>query len=171
MAPLHRQAVGGLCFDVADPTVPPAAELLAAMTAELNELYATGDRLQAPALTPADLMAPHGRYLIGRLDGDPVAGGGVRRLAGGVGEVKRMYVVPAHRGRGVAAALLGALEDAARTLGYRTLRLDTGPLQDAAQRLYRRAGYAPIDRYNDNPYASYWGEKALGDRRPEVPPW
>jgi hypothetical protein len=62
----------------------------------------------------------------------------------------------------VAAALLAALEDAARTLDCTTVRLDTGPKQVHALRLYRQAGYAEIPCYNDNPYASFWGEKRLG---------
>ncbi len=89
-----------------------------------------------------------------------VAGGGVRRLAPGLAEVKRMYVTPAHRGRGLAGALLGALEDQAADLGCSAVRLDTG-LQPRALTLYRRAGYRAIDPYNDNPYAVFWGEKAL----------
>jgi GNAT superfamily N-acetyltransferase len=70
-------------------------------------------------------------------------------------------VVPAARGRGVARELLGGLEDAARELGYAVARLDTGPYQPQAQRLYERAGYEPIGNFNENPFASFWGEKAL----------
>jgi len=73
-----------------------------------------------------------------------------------------MYVRPDHRRAGIAAALLGALEDAARSMGYRTVRLDTGPRQPHAQRLYERAGYRPVPDYNGNRAASYWGEKDLG---------
>jgi len=63
--------------------------------------------------------------------------------------------------RGVAGELLTALEDAAHALGYRRVRLDTGPKQAHAEKLYRRAGFAPVAPYNDNPYASFWGEKDL----------
>ena len=150
-----------MAFAAADPAQPPAAGLLAAMTEELNELYGTGDRLGLPVLSPDQLAGPRGTYLVGRLDGAAVAGGGVRRLGHGVGEVKRMFVVPAHRGRGIAAALLVALEAAAAGLGYSSVRLDTGPLQQGAQRLYERAGYRRVPPYNDNPYASFWGEKQL----------
>ncbi len=151
-----------LSFAVADPTRPPACRLLASMTAELNRLYVTDDRLSVPTLAPAELTAPDGTFLIGRLGRRPVAGGGVRRLGPSLGEIKRMYVVPEQRGRGIAGALLAALEEAARGFGYTTVRLDTGPLQSAAQELYLRAGYVPIASYNDNPYASFWGEKSLG---------
>jgi GNAT superfamily N-acetyltransferase len=72
-----------------------------------------------------------------------------------------MYVAPAARGRGVARALLTALEDEARRLGYEVARLDTGPHQPHAERLYREAGYAEIANFNANPLASFWGEKRL----------
>jgi GNAT superfamily N-acetyltransferase len=78
-----------------------------------------------------------------------------------VAEIKRMYVLPAARSRGVAAALLVALEDAARAQGYGVVRLDTGPKQVHAQRLYRAAGYKDVPPYNDNPFACFWGEKRL----------
>ena len=55
-----------------------------------------------------------------------MCGGGVKGLSGAIAEIKRMYVVPEARGRGVARALLAALEDAARELGYEVVRLDTG---------------------------------------------
>ena len=72
-----------------------------------------------------------------------------------------MYVVPEARSRGHARRLLYALEDAARELGYVRVRLDTGPLQPHARALYESEGYREIPDYNDNPYASFWGEKEL----------
>ena len=90
-----------------------------------------------------------------------MAGGGLRRLVGGVAEIKRMYVRPPHRSRGLAAQLLRTLEDAARDLGYTAVRLDTGPKQVHAQRLYRSAGYVEVPAYNENPFACFWGEKRL----------
>jgi GNAT superfamily N-acetyltransferase len=144
-----------------DPEVPPASELLAEMAVELNELYDTFARLDHPKVSPADLRPPGGLYLVGWRDDVAVAGGGVRMLDGAVAEIKRMYVRPPARSQGVASELLSALEDAARTLGYETVRLDTGPKQVHAMNLYRRSGYVDIARYNDNPFASYWGEKVL----------
>ena len=74
-----------------------------------------------------------------------------------------MYVRPPARARGVAAALLEALEDQAFALGYRAVRLDTGPKQVHALRLYRGAGFVEVEPYNDNPFACYWAEKVLGE--------
>jgi hypothetical protein len=56
---------------------------------------------------------------------------------------------------------LAALEAHAGVLGYRSVRLDTGPRQTHAMQLYRRAGYVEIAPYNDNPFACYWAEKIL----------
>ena len=148
-------------FERCDPEDPPASELLAAMRAELNDVYDTFDRLDNPALDPAELRAPGGAYVVGYEGADAVAGGGVRHLGEGVAEIKRMYVRPAARSRGAAAALLRALESEARALGYGSVRLDTGPKQVHALRLYRSAGYVDVAPYNDNPFACFWGEKRL----------
>lgn len=148
-------------FVVCDPEVPPASELLAEMTAELNEVYETFTRLDNPKLSPRELRAPGGAYLVG-WDGDvAVAGGGLRRLGEDVAEIKRMFVRPPARSRGVAGELLAALETTALSLGYRAIRLDTGPRQVHALSLYRRVGYLPVEPYNDNPFACFWGEKVL----------
>ncbi len=72
-----------------------------------------------------------------------------------------MYVVPDMRGQGVARELLWYLENRARRLGYERARLDTGARQPAAQQLYETSGYAPIGNFNDNPVATFFGEKRL----------
>ncbi len=150
-----------LRFALRDPEEPPASELLAAMRSELIGAYDDAGRLDNPPLRPAELRAPDGAYYVGYEGPEAVAGGGLRRLGDGVAEIKRMYVRPEARSRGVAAALLRALEEAARALGYTRTRLDTGPKQVTAQRLYRGAGYMEIAPYNDNPFACFWGEKRL----------
>jgi len=141
---------------------PPATDLVAAMIAELAPLYGRIDVPAAPSATPADFAPPRGSFLIG-FDGAgaALAGGGIKGLDEQACEIKRMYVVPEARGRGLAARLLAALEDEARRLGYAVARLDTGRFQPHAERLYRRSGYAEIGNFNANPFASFWGEKAL----------
>ncbi|WCB93746.1 acetyltransferase [Baekduia alba] len=147
-------------------TVPsdavPATTLVAAMVDEVSELYGRIDAPGAPSATPVDFSeARGGVFVVLFEDGEPVAGGGVKRLDDTACEIKRMYVVPEARGRGLASQLLVALEDAARAGGYAIARLDTGPRQPEAQAMYERAGYAPIGNFNANPFASFWGEKAL----------
>src|SRR3954452_18533139 len=81
-----------------------------------------------------------------------------------------MYVGPDARGRGVGARLLRRLEDEARTLGYKTLRLDTAAPLSEAQALYRGAGYREIGDYNGNSAASHWFEKELDRDEPAAAP-
>jgi GNAT superfamily N-acetyltransferase len=150
-----------LTFRHARADEPPGSDLVEAMVAEMEPLYGRIDVPGAPTATPDQMAPPGGAFLIGVEDDEPVCCGGVKRLPDGACEIKRMYVVPAARGRGVARELLGGLEDAARELGYAVARLDTGPHQPHAQRLYERAGYQPIGNFNENPFASFWGEKAL----------
>ena len=152
---------GEVRFAPCDPEEPPASELLAAIRAELVGAYDNASRLDNPPLLPTELRAPDGAYYVGYVGSEAVAGGGLRRLGEGVAEIKRMYVRPEARSRGVAAALLRTLEEAARAMGYASARLDTGPKQVTAQRLYRATGYREIAPYNDNPFACFWGEKRL----------
>jgi GNAT superfamily N-acetyltransferase len=140
----------------------PASDLIEAMVAETSAHYgARIDEGAVPAGDPAVFAPPAGAFVVVHEDGRPVAGGGVKRLGEGVAEIKRMYVVPDARGRGVARRLLRALEDEARALGYARVRLDTGAEQPHARALYESAGYREIGDYNDNPFATYWGEKDL----------
>jgi GNAT superfamily N-acetyltransferase len=138
-----------------------ARAVCAAMVADLEPLYGPIDGDDAPSATPAEMSAPHGAFVV--LYGGEVwvAGGGIKRLDDETAEIKRMYVVPDARGKGLARMLLAELEGAARNLGYRRVRLDTGPQQPHARALYESAGYEEIADYNANPHASYWGEKRL----------
>ena len=141
-------------------TAADALALVAAMEAELGRTFPPG-LPGPPPPTPEQLSPPSGCYVV-LYDGDrAVAGGGVRFLSPGVGEIKRMYVVDDMRSQGLARRLLSELEAAARDLGYARVRLDTGDPQPHALALYRSAGYRDIGNYNDNAYASYWGEKDL----------
>jgi GNAT superfamily N-acetyltransferase len=76
-------------------------------------------------------------------------------------EVKRLYVQPQHRGRGIAAALYQGLENYARGCGYEWLYLDTTDEMAAAQQFYAALGYTLISRYNDNPQATIFMQKDL----------
>jgi GNAT superfamily N-acetyltransferase len=80
-------------------------------------------------------------------DGTPVGCGALRPLGPGSAEVKRMYVVPAARGRGLARLLLSGLEEEARRRGWHLLQLETGPRQPEAIGLYTSAGYRPVPAF------------------------
>jgi len=139
---------------------PVAQELVAAMVDEMGVLYEPGLPAGSSA-SPSELSPPGGGFVVLADEGRALAGGGIKRLDERVCEIKRMYVVPQARGRGVARELLVALEELARDMGYAVARLDTGAKQPGAQRMYERAGYVPRADYNGNPYASFWGEKRL----------
>lgn len=133
------------------------------MVAEMRDLY-DGLDLEAPGMPqagPAEFSPPGGLYLVGYRNGVAVCGGGIKRLPDGTCEIKRMYVVPQARRSGLARALLAALEDAARGLGYRIVRLDTGERQPHAIALYEGAGYRRVGNFNNNPAAAFHGEKRL----------
>jgi GNAT superfamily N-acetyltransferase len=148
-------------FRPADAGAAPAVELVSAMWEEIKDMYPRIGDEEGPSATPEDFSPPGGTFVIG-WDGErPVAGGGIKRLEDGAAEIKRMYVARDARGAGLGRALLAALEDAARDLGYSVVRLDTGRFQPSALRMYQQAGYRPIADYNGNPYASFWGEKRL----------
>jgi GNAT superfamily N-acetyltransferase len=139
-----------------------AVRLVDAMVTEMDQLYgqAPGGGVGSGA-SPSDFTPPTGAFLVIYAGGKPVAGGGLKRDDDGVAEIKRMYVVPEARRQGLGRQLLEALEDRARELGYARIRLDTGARQPHAQAMYERAGYHPIDNYNGNSMASFWGEKIL----------
>jgi GNAT superfamily N-acetyltransferase len=125
---------------------PVAAPLATALAAEIEDRYGEPDA-DPDHLTADDLVPPAGAFVVAWLDRDAVACGGLRRYADGVGELKRMYVDPRFRGRGVARQVLGQLEARAQRLGYGRLVLETGVRQPEAMALYASAGYEPIEPY------------------------
>jgi GNAT superfamily N-acetyltransferase len=139
------------------------AVLAQAMRDEIAIMYdgldLDGDHM--PRAGAAELSPPGGAFLVGYADDRLACCGGVKRLDDRRCEIKKMYVVPELRGRGVARALLRELESVARGLGYAVARLDTGPKQVGARGLYESEGYAEIPDFNSNPVAVFWGEKPL----------
>jgi GNAT superfamily N-acetyltransferase len=141
---------------------PDAAALLAAYLAEIAARLGGFDPARSVSADPDEMAPPRGAFLVLYDGGRPAACGGVKTLAPGLGEIKRMFVAPEARGRGHGRRLLGALEDAARSLGCARVVLDTAAPLAEAEALYRSAGYRSVAPYNDNPYATAWFEKDLG---------
>ena len=93
-------------------------------------------------------------FVIARDESGAVGCGALRQLDEHSAEIKRMFVRPDARGRGVAWAILASLEERAERHGWTTLRLETGPLQREAIGLYERAGYVVIE-----PFGPYVGSE------------
>lgn len=140
---------------------PASARLLAAYEAELLSLGVVLNHGWAGGVTPDQLRAPYGAWLVGWRGDEAVACGGVRLLATDVAEVKRMYVDPSARGGGLARRLVARLEAEALDLGATVVRLDTGRDMAPAVALYRSSGYREVEDYNGNPDAGWWFEKDL----------
>lgn len=100
---------------------------------------------------PGKYGRPAGRLLLASLDGRPAGCVALRSLGEGSSEMKRMFVYPEFRGRGVGKALAVRLLDEARSAGYRTMRLDTGVRQLEAIALYERLGFTRIAPYYELP--------------------
>ncbi len=146
---------------------PDVQLLAAAQQAELRRRYGGGQETGTPP-SAADI----GAVVLARDDdGTPLGCGALRPLGAAEAELKRMYVVPAARGRGIGRAVLAALEALAQEHGWVTLRLETGPRQPDAVALYERAGYRRIPAfggYVDAPDAvdSLFFERVLAAAEP-----
>jgi GNAT superfamily N-acetyltransferase len=137
---------------------PIARRFVAALEADMVERYHVdvtapgyeGEESHHWLVRPEQVTPPAGVFLVARIDGRPVGSGAVRALPGGppgTGEVKRMYVEPAARRRGVSRAVLVRLEAEAAGFGYRRLQLETGDQQPEAIALYESAGWHRISPY------------------------
>ncbi|MDQ1717927.1 MAG: hypothetical protein QOE89_1880 [Pseudonocardiales bacterium] len=156
---------------------PDAERLIAELQAEYVRRYGGED--SAP-VDPAQFASPDGLFLVGYVQGVPVATGGWRRhgaehpdtaWTGGAAEVKRMYVAPGARGQGFARAVLGRLESTAADAGAGWLLLETGSRQPEAVALYRSSGYLDVPafgHYAEAELSVHLG-KPLSERAPRPP--
>jgi GNAT superfamily N-acetyltransferase len=137
---------------------------------------------------PRDRVDPSNVFatLLLRVDGEPAGHAAMRDLSGrddhqgglhpdGTAEVKRVYVAPAFRGRGLSRTLMNAAEDAARAAGVRHLILESGLMQPESLGLYLRLGYDPVEPFgvfSDEPESRCFGKwlvAAPGSRAPRRP--
>jgi putative acetyltransferase len=141
----------------------PLQDEVRALVAALNaELLALTPAEFCYHMTVDEMAEPDTTVFVLRRDGRAIAIGALRRH-GDTGEVKRMYTVPAERGRGVGGAMLGAIEQLARDEGLGRLVLETGDRHPAAWRVYERGGFSrcgPVLGYCDSSWSVFY-EKAL----------
>jgi len=129
--------------------------------AELTERFPDGFDDVPIAADAAAYTPPSGAFVVASIDGEVVGCGAVRLLDVATAEIKRMWVDRQRRGHGVGGLLLRRLEAEAVALGAGRVVLDTNETLTEAIAMYARAGYAPTERYNENPYATNWFAKPL----------
>ncbi len=129
----------GIDLRPADRTDPAVLALTTAQQAELNAIYGEDQPLVA--------LHPEIEFILLSIEGTPVGCVGLQPISPGLGEIKRMYVAPSSRGRGLSRLLLTEVESLARTKHLSTLRLETGTHQHEAIALYTRNGYTPTPPY------------------------
>ncbi|WP_258724648.1 GNAT family N-acetyltransferase [Cellulomonas sp. NS3] len=141
-----------------------ATRLRADQVAELAERYGADD--VGSVMTAEGVVA----MLLVRDGGEPVACGALRDVSAtqgpGTVEIKRLYVVPARRGRGLSRLVMAELEARAHALGYGRLILETGVMQPEAIGLYLALGYDPIEaygEYKDEPSSRCFGKALVPD--------
>ena len=143
-----------------EPYDGPSARLL---IAQVQQEYVV--RYGGPDTTPVDpaeFAPPAGRFVVGFLDVEPVAMGGLRSLDTETVEIKRMFVVAPCRGRGFARVVLARLEELAVEVGATRIVLETGLKQPEAMALYASAGYERIDgfgHYSAEPLSASFGKR------------
>jgi GNAT superfamily N-acetyltransferase len=150
------------------PTSPDAGALLWGYLDDIISRYyqrpATAAEIQGSLNDDpsGDLVPPHGLFLVARDPATTLLGCiGLRVVQDGLGEVKRVFVSPSARGRGLGGLLLDEVERAARELGVTRLRLDTRTDLVESRRLYASHGYHEVEPFNTSQYAQHWFSKTL----------
>ena len=123
---------------------PVAQDLVERVQQEYIARY--GGRDEA-VVDPAEFRPPQGLFLAAEVDGRPVGSGAWRAMGAGVAEIKRVYVEPGLRRRGLAQLIVAALEHSAVQAGRRSVVLNSGAEQPEALRLYEQLGYGPVTPY------------------------
>ena len=130
--------------------------------AELDDRFEAGFEVAAALpLRLDELTPPRGLVLVARLEGAPIGCGAVKLSDPDVAEIKRMWVSPSARGRGLGGRLLAELEARAVSAGKSRARLETNRSLTEAVAMYRRRGYREVAPFNDERYGDHWFEKRL----------
>jgi GNAT superfamily N-acetyltransferase len=128
------------------PDTPDAVALIDELEAHLASYYPRESR---HGYSVAKLIAEGVAFFLIRTDGVPAGCGGIQIFGDAYGELKRMYVRPQFRGRGLAKLMLNHLTEYARSRGVGVLRLETGIHQHEAIGLYERAGFRSIPPFGN----------------------
>jgi GNAT superfamily N-acetyltransferase len=123
---------------------PVAHHLVEQVQQEYVQRY--GGRDEA-VVEPAEFLPPRGLFLVAEVDGVPAGCGAWRAWGSSMAEIKRVYVEPAFRRRGLAQLVVAELERTAAEAGHRSVVLNTGHRQPEALGLYAERGYGPVEGY------------------------
>jgi len=132
-----------------------------AFFADIASRYPGWEPASSQSVVPSELAPPDGIWLVAYRDGHAIGCGGLQRLDAETGEVRRIFLDQTERGRGTGRRLLVELEEHARRLGYKRVRLTTGDGQPEALRMFQSAGYEEIPPFTDGVFTRHWMEKAL----------
>ena len=135
--------IPALTIEADDPVGETAQKLIGELCAEMNARYGA----PPSPFTSNEAATARTVFLVARLPGEAIGCGALRPLDEDTAEIKRMYVAPAARGRGVARQIIANLECHAQQLCYRRIRLETGVRQPEAQRLYESMGFRRIEAF------------------------
>ncbi|SFE72758.1 GNAT family N-acetyltransferase [Blastococcus tunisiensis] len=150
---------------------PLAQYLVEAVQQEYVRRYGGRD---AAAVDPAEFVPPRGIFLVAEVDGVPAGCGAWRALPSGEAEIKRVYVEPAFRRRGIARMVVAALEEGAAAAGHAQVVLNSGREQPEALTLYAELGYRPVPGYGTYacaPDAVFLGRSLPGTGEEQEPSW
>lgn len=160
--------ISEISFSIVDPQSPGATAAMMMYFAELDSRFTNGfdpgDTLDADS---DNFREPNGCFVLGLANDETVCCGGITLLEPSLAEIKRMWVTPQWRGRGVGRLSLTYFESVARDLGASRVVLDTNDVLDEAISLYLGCGYSDIEAYNTNPYARRWFMKTIDDDGPK----
>jgi putative acetyltransferase len=137
-----------LSISRADLASPEVLALIAELNRELSDRYPEPGANHF-RLDPDEVAPGRGTFLLAVLDGQPVACGALRLLDPNTAEIKRMFTLPSVRGKGIARAVLNALEEEARRLAVTRLVLETGIRQHEAMGLYESHGFVQIPAFGE----------------------
>lgn len=138
----------------ADPSAPEARRLIRKLWEELGALY---PEVNGPPFSPNDIVGERTAFVVAWWEEEPAGCGAFHPISdekGDVAEIRRMYVEPCLRRRGIARAILAELERLARECGYAVVHLETGLRQPNAIRFYETSGYhriEPFGRHRSDP--------------------
>jgi DNA-binding MarR family transcriptional regulator len=145
-----------------DPESTDARYCLAEYVAELNRRSTRRfDPSVGATALPHELRPPLGAFFVVSMRGEPIGCGAVKHHADAPAEIKRMWIAPRARGIGLGRRLLQTLEACARDGGAQMARIETSAVLTEALALYRSTGWIEVPRFNDEPFADHWLEKAL----------